>query len=587
MSRSTSLHNTISQIPSAADIEAEHQISLLDHTKPAGYSTPPNDVQTGDAERGDSIPASTLTDPALFKRIASNPLSLQNSVKQQYAKQKYSKYDRKRYECDDDTNGTPDAIGKGSARPGNIVSHDSILDRAGAKAKGLMKRKKGLGRGTNGGDTIIDVLYENQRGFFFFGMPRYSASSLLPSDPNAWQNAEFRSSPVDIRNAQVPDPSWEWAWKSWYVDMSRDVDEEGWEYSLLFKNGFNWHGNHPWFHSFVRRRRWLRMRKRRDLSHHVTSEKAHELTADYFTIHPKTIKPISEDQSKLKISELARLKAVKDEDPAIENMEITDIASLIRALRKSTVDREKLLAVRKFIAEGGEELYYLSKRMSDIMAVFVYQSSRRHLLSDLINNYDSATQTTSELKKHNHDSNDVAQNDHDVAVRHAQNLLDAVRAAEEQVKRLEYWSDIKVVENESHYENASPPNGKGHPEPSFKSKQKAHEPSNKLHAHPEHTTNDMQKPSFETGSSSNPSKKSSFWYDDNQARPSQDSSDGNDLERYITANESTGSLSSPEIRPKSGRGKGRLRNFDGADENTDAFRSDGETDNGGDTTPRA
>jgi hypothetical protein len=40
------------------------------------------------------------------------------------------------------------------------------------------------------------------------------------------------------------------------------VDEEGWEYSFFFR-GFVWHGTSPWFHSFVRRRRWIRLRRRR------------------------------------------------------------------------------------------------------------------------------------------------------------------------------------------------------------------------------------------------------------------------------------------------------------------------------------
>jgi hypothetical protein len=86
-------------------------------------------------------------------------------------------------------------------------------------------------------DAHIDVLYENQRGWFVFGIPLFSSKALwnFRIDPAPWVDAQCKPSAVNITNAQVPDPSWAWDWKSWYVDMSLDVDEEGWQYSLLFK----------------------------------------------------------------------------------------------------------------------------------------------------------------------------------------------------------------------------------------------------------------------------------------------------------------------------------------------------------------
>lgn len=80
-------------------------------------------------------------------------------------------------------------------------------------------------------DSHIDILYENQRGWFIFGIPLFSNKALwnLRIDPAPWQDAKFRPSAVNITNAQVPDPSWVWDWNSWYVDMSLDVDEEGWQ----------------------------------------------------------------------------------------------------------------------------------------------------------------------------------------------------------------------------------------------------------------------------------------------------------------------------------------------------------------------
>ena len=49
----------------------------------------------------------------------------------------------------------------------------------------------------------------------------------------------------------------------------------------------------------------------------------HELTAEYFTIHPKTVRPLSE----MGESELVKLQAKADEtdDEEVEKMEIADI----------------------------------------------------------------------------------------------------------------------------------------------------------------------------------------------------------------------------------------------------------------------
>lgn len=103
--------------------------------------------------------------------------------------------------------------------------------------------------------AAIDVLYENQRGAWLCGLPLFSSASLLNFDPPAWRNGLGQASPVSVVDAQTPDPSWRWAWPTWYVDMSADVDEEGWQYSFMFRQKTSWHGSHPWFHSFVRRRR--------------------------------------------------------------------------------------------------------------------------------------------------------------------------------------------------------------------------------------------------------------------------------------------------------------------------------------------
>lgn len=253
---------------------------------------------------------------------------------------------------------------------------------------------------------------------------------------------------TDMRAWKGPviDPNWEWTWSNWYVDMSRDVDEEGWEYSFSFQKGFAWHGNHPWFHSFVRRRRWLRKRARKHTVRR-TKERGHELTAEYFTIHPSTVRTRSLESGTILSSAQARAYARLDDEPDIEKVEIADIGTLLHIMRRAGVDREKLVAVRKFIDHGGDELFYLSDRMPDIMSLFLYQSSRRQLLTDLMQRFEHASFRKESLAEHTHDDEE-SKTKHEAASKQANSLLKAVNTADEEVKKLEYWSDIKSMAHE-------------------------------------------------------------------------------------------------------------------------------------------
>lgn len=221
---------------------------------------------------------------------------------------------------------------------------------------------------TVGAKSHLDVLYENQRGSFFFGIPLYSHKSLLNLDPAPWVGYDLKDSPVDITNAQVPDPSWEWAWKTWYVDMSGDVDEEGWEYSFSFSATKAWHGTHPWFHSFVRRRRWVRLRakkapRRTDKEGRTVFEMAHMFNEDYFTIHSTLVNVRSREPS-IGPGSTARASQVhKIEEEEYHFEEIGDIPALMQAVKRAVVDREKLDALKRFVQEGGEELHYLPSKV--------------------------------------------------------------------------------------------------------------------------------------------------------------------------------------------------------------------------------
>ena len=476
--------------PDAATLKAQNQVTLIDHTTPDRVSAATSDDGLDETERVATRVDTSSTDP-IFHKISRT--SVGNSVRHQVNRQKYRRYQQHRY-SDHTSAAGDDAQLASSGGEEATPAQKGYLERGKARAKKVLNRKRTLGRG-DGEDSVIDILYENQRGAFFFGVPMFSSSSLLNFDPKPWQNSAFRTSPSDIRNAQVPDPSWTWDWKSWYVDMSRDVDEEGWEYSFSFQKGFAWHGNHPWFHSFVRRRRWLRKRTRKDTSH-KTKERGHELTADYFTIHPKILRGPSPNGS-LTYSAM-RARGFQNDDSNLQDIEVADIGTLVRILRKSAVDREKLVAVRKFVDKGGDELFYLSDHMSDIMSLFIYQSSRRQLLAELMQHLDKSTERKESLSGHEH-LDEESKKQHEVAVKQASNLGRAVEAADSQVKRLEYWSDIKSMArrgetlhatdsdrwNQTNWQGLDPASP-GHDKEPFRSKQSHTEPAPDLHSHAEH-----------------------------------------------------------------------------------------------------
>ncbi|KAF2812373.1 uncharacterized protein BDZ99DRAFT_265612 [Mytilinidion resinicola] len=276
----------------------------------------------------------------------------------------------------------------------------------------------------------VDILYENQRGWFIFGIPLFSSKALgnLRIDQSPWVNSRFEPSVVNITNAQVPDPSWTWEWKTWYVDMSHDVDEEGWQYSFYFRK-FAWHGNHPWFHSFVRRRRWLRKRVKRKLPP-KTKDNRERLFGDTFSIgttlaRTTTGRPTSLDARGTPIEESV------DE-------EIRDMPTLMSTLKKAPIDREKIVAVKRFINDSGEDLIYLAENMPAIMSMLIFQNSRRQLLTSLMRTFDAASAHREEHKQHEKPEDEVEG-------RRIDNLLKAVKAADDECKALEYWSDIRGI----------------------------------------------------------------------------------------------------------------------------------------------
>lgn len=424
-------------------------IYLVDNT------SPPEQRHRQDGNNGDGS-----TNPSLSRHSSSKRWS-RPSVRGELAKRKYAKWqphrlglddasgpgsglssdddeERKRQVSDARRSSGAFSFTGGDAAPSLSKSPSRVVDFAsdgegGAAANSSSASANGTTTGT--GDNApqpqrnaapkttseLDVLYENQRGWFLFGIPLYSHSSLLNFDPSAWVTREMHDSPVNITNAQLPDPSWQWVWKSWYVDMSGDVDEQGWQYSYSFSSSA-WHGTHPWFHSFVRRRRWVRLRTKllsidRVYRGLTGLEEAHMFTADYFTIHSRQRKRgtnTSETASRVPSTYLMDpANQTVDEEPYIFE-EIGNIPTLMYALKMAIVDREKIDALKRFIEEGGDEIYYLDERVfitsfrslsviiranalqiPEIMSIFVFQTSRWQFLTHLIDVIDSISQKIS------------------------------------------------------------------------------------------------------------------------------------------------------------------------------------------------
>lgn len=425
-------------------MEGAPNISLVDNTAPSPQAT------SGDSSRGGSHARQSSITKHLSRTAVSN----------QITKRKYAKWqpDRLGVRPDPDqpltrestqvpggsiTAENADAqyplteIGTETTRidtantsPSRVPSHSNNTIRA-AGAGLVVSDSETTAKST----SELDILYENQRGWFFFGVPWYSHSSLLNFDPSAWMTQDRRDSAYNITNAQLPDPSWEWVWRTWYVDMSGDVDEQGWQYSLSFKSS-QWHGTHPWFHSFVRRRRWVRLRAKIPEKRHrgrSEFENAHMLNEDYFTIHSSKVK--SREQSiagfsRVESGFLSRGSTNVNEEPQIE--EIGDIPSLMEALKISSIDRERSDALKKFIQDGGEEIYYLNDKISEIMSMFLFQASRWQFVAYL-------TGVIQELSQSTDDNDDK---DADKIKRKKDNLTRAAETAQRYITGPDVFTDV-------------------------------------------------------------------------------------------------------------------------------------------------
>ncbi|TLD08708.1 uncharacterized protein PgNI_07629 [Pyricularia grisea] len=297
----------------------------------------------------------------------------------------------------------------------------------------------------------IDTLYENERGALCCGIPLFASKALGNLDPPPWTNVAHKPSPTNIHTAQVPDPSWTWAWPEWRVNHEEGTDKDGWEYSFAFYRKFSWHGP-KWWNSFVRRRAWIRRRVKKEVMRDANGGEL--LQPDYFTVrstHEAAVaaaakdvesRPSSKRESIISHASVASRTAALATEIAtvggVSNLEIRDVDTLLAVLRVCRIDREKIEAVEKFLSNGGDDdLDRLDEKMHDIMAFFVFQASRRALVARLAELRDRAAE---ESAKNKTGKDKEAGNDEGDKVA---SLDAALKHADEEVRKLEYWSDIK------------------------------------------------------------------------------------------------------------------------------------------------
>ena len=209
-----------------------------------------------------------------------------------------------------------------------------------------------------------------------------------------------------------------------------DVDEGGWEYSFMFAKKFSWHGP-QWWNSFVRRRVWIRQRVRKSLD--IAASRTHStmLNADYFSVVPASDTRSRESMSRAG-SGMSSVSQRSESDVGFDVLKqrIEDVDSLLYVLRRARIDREKAEAVGTYL-EQGTDLESLRPRMHEIMAMFVFQASRTLLLAKLT----QALNKTLEALGDEEESAELKQR--------RTHLEDAIKCADEEVKKLAYWSDIK------------------------------------------------------------------------------------------------------------------------------------------------
>jgi hypothetical protein len=422
-------HHSSRRPTALKDTDYDHEIYLIDHTKRTSRARSPS--QSARGSRPSSLePPEEEHEP----RPSNEQLRKKLSIREELARRRYSKpkyQDRRLGDDLNDEHGQEGIRASSDAAPSavNAANEDSQTGESSHQQEGWNQTPAER-------DSVIDVLYENQRGGFLCGMPLFSSKALGFLDAPPWTNIAQKASATNITNAQVPDPSWQWAWKEWTINHTDEVDEDGWEYSFMFSKKCSWHGP-SWYNSFVRRRAWIRKRVKKKGGYQM--EEAHRLNSEYFSIHAHPTRSRSRSpgapsiqESRYSVGQLAR----RNMEAEVDREDIRDIGALMKALKLSRIDREKMEVVENFIQNGGDDLFHLKEYMDEIMQQFIFQASRKLLLAHL-------SQILADLSNQKDGTADDDKEEDSARQRRLEYLEAAITAADEQVKRLEFWSDIK------------------------------------------------------------------------------------------------------------------------------------------------
>ncbi|KAK8069554.1 hypothetical protein PG994_006170 [Apiospora phragmitis] len=183
----------------------------------------------------------------------------------------------------------------------------------------------------------------------------------------------------------------------------------------------------------------------------LSSQRPYLLNPEYFTVEAAAAKHVSlRDGASSLLDSASRTSAcgLHEEDAISEKKDVESTDMLMALLGVSRIDREKLDAVQNYLEHAADNWLDLQNHMHEIMSIFVFQASRRLLLTRLMGIHDDAVRKLDEQKRtgknkvEGHDESTDDQPDPDLEVK-VKNLAAAVTHADEEVRRLEYWSDVK------------------------------------------------------------------------------------------------------------------------------------------------
>lgn len=174
----------------------DHEIEIVDHD-----SLRQNPARSPSPRETRPTSPGTLSNTS-SRRHSDAPLhKTRSTLRKELTKRKYAKYQDRRE-------------GEGAElQAGQAEDQRSDEERSDGEGRGRSRDAPKKDQKQNRRESVIDILYENERGGFLCTIPLFSGRALGNLDPSPWTNIAQKTSATNITNAQVPDPSWEWAWK--------------------------------------------------------------------------------------------------------------------------------------------------------------------------------------------------------------------------------------------------------------------------------------------------------------------------------------------------------------------------------------